>query len=112
MPRLVVGDLDPVVAEALGHVAAETGDDVPGEVDGVQLDMGERVKQRRPAGDAARLAAGRHVAGRAQFRFRRTGRAVWRGGPADLSNRAASPVLGELAGQADLFGRVRGSEDG
>ena len=69
MPCLVVGDLNPIVAETLRHIGPESGYDVPGEVDGVQLDMGERVKQRRPPGGAAAFPAWRHVAGGQKFRL-------------------------------------------
>jgi hypothetical protein len=51
MASLLGGDADPVVEEvARQSLAGEPGDQVPSEVDGVELDMSQRMKE----GDAAR----------------------------------------------------------
>ena len=51
MRRHLIGDLDPIVEEAARQIGrCETRDQVPGEVDGIELDMGEGVEE----GDAPR----------------------------------------------------------
>jgi hypothetical protein len=69
-----VGGLDPVVIEAQGHrLVGEAGDDVPVQIDGVQLDMGDGVQKRDPPLGRSGAAAG-HVPWVKQFGLRRAGR--------------------------------------
>src|SRR5271170_3214444 len=69
MSGLLGGDPDPIVEKfAWQAQPCKTRDDVPGEVDRVELDMGERMQQRCPSGLRAEIAPLRHVARRAQLR--------------------------------------------
>ena len=46
MRGLLIGDIDPIVEESAGQLRrGEAGDQVPGEIDGVELDMGEGVEE-------------------------------------------------------------------
>ena len=53
MRGLLIGDLDPILEEAARQIGrCEARDEIPGEVDGIELDMGEGVEE----GDAPRRA--------------------------------------------------------
>src|SRR5579884_2023145 len=69
------------------HPIGETRDEVPGEIDGVQLDMRQRVQQRDASSQRAEGAALRHFARRTQRRARRPAGAVGR--PAQADRQAA-----------------------
>ena len=74
MTGLLCRNPDPIVEEvARQALAGKARDDVPAQIDRVELDMGERMKQRDPPGPRAKGAALRHLAGRAQHRPIRPG---------------------------------------
>ncbi|GAA4251991.1 hypothetical protein GCM10022293_25070 [Azospirillum formosense] len=112
MPGLVVGDLHPVVGEALGHpLADEAAHDVPGEVDGVQLDVGQRVEQGDTVLRAAAAPALGHVAGQHQGRTLRAGGAFRRGQRAEFGKAPVAPRRGIVPRQAHLLQRRRGGQN-
>ncbi len=111
MARLLLGDPDPVVEERARQVGrAEPGDQVPRKIDGVELDMGERVQK----GDAARQAGPRfalgHLRGRQEEGPRRPGRAV---GRIRLARRqgAGAPGRGRITAAARLRRRIGCRQD-
>ncbi len=68
MPALLLGDRHPVVIEAARHaLLGEASQDVGGEIDGVQLDVGERVEQRDAALGGRADAPARYQARRQQL---------------------------------------------
>ena len=81
MAGLVVADTDPVGDEfrspgiVQSRIMGKADDHVEGEVDRVELDMGDRVHQGAAAGERIEPAA-RNLAGRHADRFRRPGRTV------------------------------------
>ena len=92
-------------------VAGEPGDDVAGEVDGVELDMSDRVQQRDPARARSRFATARHFARRAQLRARWPGGARgWRDGT-DLADLAFTPGAGHRMSPARLVARIGRRQD-
>ena len=104
--RLLTGHGDPVVVEPARQILVRKArDDVPGEVDGVELDMGERVQQRDTAGQRLCGAAPWHVARRPEFRVRRTRRPVGRRRAADVQ-RAGAPRRDRGGAQRLLVGRI------
>ena len=111
MPRLVVGDLDPVVAEALAY-RLRTGRRCPRRGRWRSARYG-RAREAAPLRPAA-LPPFRRPAcrGRAAVPAPLGGRGGPVGPPADLSDGASPPFLGESAGEGDLFSRVRRGEDG
>ena len=88
MLGFLVARLHPVVVEAERHRdVGEAGDDIPVQIDRVQLDMGDGVQQRDPSLGRAGAAA-RNLARRQKLGLVRPGRAVrWRGA-ADIERRA------------------------
>lgn len=48
MARLVIANSNPVIIEVTG-LAGESGGDVPGEINRIELDMGERMQQGNPS---------------------------------------------------------------
>src|SRR5262249_18843934 len=79
MASLLGGDPDPVVEEsARQFLAGEPGNQIPGEVDRVELDMGEGVKKRDAACRRPERSAFRHLLGWAQRWAFRAGRTRWR----------------------------------
>jgi hypothetical protein len=110
---LLGGDSNPIVVEfTRQHLPGEAGDDVPGEVDGVELDMRQRVEQRDAARRRAAGATPRHVPRRQQQRQRRPCRAVGRRAVADLGDGAALPRGRGGTAERNLLGRRGGGEDG
>src|SRR5260221_4375010 len=111
--RLVAGHGNPIVVEpARQRPIGEAGDEVPGEVDGVELDMRDRVEQRDAPGRRAAGAPLRHVPWREQQRARGTRRTVARRGAADLDEGAASPSGRCGSGESYLRGRLGHGKDG
>ncbi len=117
MAGLLGGDTDPVVAEAERQaLAGKARDHVPAEIDRVELDMGERVQQRRPARRRAEVPPPRHLARRAQQRVPRPGGPRRRRDLADRQRarapgrrqRAAGRRLGRWVGGAENRRRARG----
>ena len=95
----------PVIVEIHRHPGIGKADqDVGGEINGVQLYMGERMEQRDPPRLALRLAAPRHLAREQQFRFCRAFGPVARRGPADIGDNTRPPV-GHDSARRTGFGR-------
>src|SRR6516165_1807367 len=108
---LLSGDLDPIVEEsARQFLAGEPGNQVPGEVDRVELDVGEGVKERDAACQRTERSAFRHLLGRTQRwafrpgRTRRRHRSAWR-------HRAFAPGRGERPAGRHLGGRIGGGKN-
>src|SRR6185437_11739429 len=111
--RLLGRDRNPVVVEvARQPLAGEASDDVPGEVDGIELDMRQRMEQRGASRRRAAGAPSRHVSRRQQQRLRRPCRTLRRRSAADLGDGAALPAGRGGATERDLLGRCGGGEDG
>ncbi len=111
MAGLLGGDADPVVEKAARQAFADkAGDDVPAEVDRVELDMGERVEQRRAAGCRAEVPALRHLARRPEHRALRPGRPRRRHGIADRQ-RSCGPGRGQRQAGCGFCRRVGDGED-
>jgi hypothetical protein len=69
MTGLLGSDADPVVKERARQILRrEPHDEIPGEVDCIELDMGEGVNERGPARRGAERAALGHLLGRTQQR--------------------------------------------
>mmetsp|Transcript_2909 Transcript_2909/g.5037 ORF Transcript_2909/g.5037 Transcript_2909/m.5037 type:complete len:262 (+) Transcript_2909:861-1646(+) len=107
MLGFLVRRFDPIVKEAHGHRdMGKPGDDVPMQVDRVQLDMGHRMQQRDAPLGAAGAAAG-HVAGAEQFRRVRAGGVHRRVGQANFGRLTGGPrglpLRRQLARQRRLF---------
>ena len=112
---LLVGGLHPVVIEPERHGdVGEARDDVPVQVDGVQLDVGDRMQKGDPSLGRARPAA-RNFARRQKRRTLRPRRPVGRAGPPDGKRRARragrAPGLGMGARAGGLLPPVRGGQD-
>ena len=100
--RLLVGHPDPVVGEGAGQSRpGEARDQVPGQVHGVELNVGQRVEQGDPAGAAAGAAL-RHVAGPAQHRALRPGGAPRHRERVAERQPARAPGSRDVPGMADL----------
>src|SRR5579864_1408765 len=111
MLGLLGGDTKPIVEERTRQAAiAEPSDEVPGEIDRVELDMGERVQERDPPRRRAEIASSRHVARRAQDRMLGPRRAHRRGRPADR-HVAGVPACRQRPAQRDLARRIGGIQD-
>ena len=105
--RLLCGHGNPIVVEpARQRPIGEAGDEVPGEVDGVELDMRERVEQRDAPGDRAAGTALRHVPWWEQQRGHGTGWTVGRRAAADLDEGAAPPGGCRGSGESHLRRRL------
>ena len=108
---LLGGHIDPVVEKpARQSQADEPGDKIPSEINSIELDMGEDVKERDTAGWRAEGPAFRHFPGRAQQWASRPGRAQWRHRSAER-NRAFAPRRSEHKARRCFGGRVGGGED-
>ena len=111
MQRLFASDADPIVIEGRGQrFAGKPGNDVPGEIDGVELDMREGMEQRDPPGRRAEIAPLRHFLGRAQNRSLGPCRTQRRRSIADLG-RTAPPLLGQPTAGRRFRRRVRRRKD-
>src|SRR5260370_3012648 len=112
MLRFLAGDRRPIVEEAARQIGVrEACNDVPGKIDRIELDMGDRVEERDVAGMRAAAAPLRHLARRQEQRpagTRRPGR--WQGMP-DRGQRAAAPGSGESAAPRPLVTRARGADN-
>jgi len=107
MPRLVIRHLDPVIEEAARQIAAgKARGDIPGQVNGVQFDMCQRVQQGSASGGGGGDLALLHPAGRQQVRLFRPRRPVGRQGVADFDQHALAPGGGNLAAEPGLLHRV------
>src|ERR1700730_1523686 len=111
MASLFGGDADPVVEKCTRQfLAREPRDEIPAEVDRVELDMSESVKERDPAGHGAERPALGHLFGRAQQWTFGPGRAGRRRRPAQRCP-ALLPAVGESPARCGLGGGVGGGED-
>src|SRR5688572_16868078 len=112
MDRLFLADLHPVIEKGTRRVGGtEARNDVPGEVDGVELDMRQRVQQR----DALLLAAAGltlgHVARPQQERALRPRRACRRIARYIERRLLPLPIGGERQGARHLVGGLGRQQD-
>ncbi len=109
VPGLVVADRDPVVEKGTGKILMrEPGEDIESEIDGVQLDMGQRVEQCDAALRARRNSSARHLARRAQGRVCGPGRSVGRRHVADRHGWVVAPGLRRVVRGQRLCVRIGG----
>ena len=112
MVRLVLGDGNPVVIKRNRPIEpGETPDQIPGQVDGVQFDMRDRVEEGDAPADASGAPA-RHVAGRQQLRRHRARRARRHGGGRSRGRQTAgAPILGAGQRARDFLAGIGLGED-
>src|SRR6266481_3490686 len=111
MMGLFRGDADPVVEERTRQFrGGEPGDDIPAEIDRVELDMGEGVKERDPPRRRAERAALWHRLGWTQHRTVRPDGARWRARSAD-GGPTLPPRRGERPARRRFGRRIGGGED-
>lgn len=97
----------PVVKEIAWKVGVcKPDDDIPGEIDRVQLDMRERMQKCDPSGRAAIDFSARDIGGVQQGGFGRSGRPVGNRGSAVFGYFAATPEVGDIARLLAFFMRV------
>ena len=108
---LLGGDRDPVVVErARQALVGEARDDVPGEVDGVELDVGEGVVERLASRQRFADPAPRHLPRWPQLGGRGPRRTRRRFGRADRGDLAPRPGRREAPAQPDLAARIGGPQ--
>src|SRR5262249_22592359 len=107
-----LADLDPIAEERARCVGrTKARDDVPGEIDGVELDMRQGVEQGDALLDAAAGLALRHLARRQQERLDRSRRALWWRCRRDEGRTPLAPIRGQRLCARHLLRGVRRFED-
>src|SRR5882724_4911114 len=115
MLGLFGGDARPVRGELARQLprlllSDETGDNVPAEIDRVQFDMRQCMKERNVAGARSEMAAFRQVARRDQDRAVRARRTQWRHSSA-YGQTTVAPACSKHPAQRDLLSWIGGFEN-